>query len=72
LNTIINVTWTGLCTAFKGACLLCNKGVFPFIYNFNETLAKRKKIEVIEMIPALNTDLGGKAYMTANQKSVIL
>jgi hypothetical protein len=62
---------TGLCAAFKGACLLCNKGVFPFIYTFNETLAKRKKIEVIEMIPALNTDLGGKAYTTANQ-SVIL
>jgi uncharacterized oxidoreductase len=35
-------------------------------------LLKEKKIEVIEMIPALNTDLGGKAYMTANQKSVIL
>jgi uncharacterized oxidoreductase len=51
LNTIIMSLWTGLCTV-KGACLLCNKGVFPFIYNFNETLAaKKEKIEVIEMIP---------------------
>jgi short-subunit dehydrogenase involved in D-alanine esterification of teichoic acids len=30
----------------------CATKRFPFIYNFNETLAKRKKIEVIEMIPS--------------------
>jgi uncharacterized oxidoreductase len=71
LNTIINVTLTGLCAAFKGACLLCNKGVFHS-FTISMRHLKRKKIEVIEMIPALNTDLAVKAYTTANQKSVIL
>jgi hypothetical protein len=46
--------WTGLCARCPFTVQL---GVFPFIYTFNETLAKRKNIEVIEMIPALNTDL---------------
>jgi uncharacterized oxidoreductase len=71
LNTIINVT-SGLAFVQLSKVPVCATKRFPFIYNFNETLAKKKKkIEVIEMIPALNTDLG-KAYTMANQKSVIL
>jgi uncharacterized oxidoreductase len=69
LNTIINVFWTGLVQLLKVPvyCAL----TFPFIYTFNETLAKKKNIEVIEMIPSTKHWSMGARH-DANQKSVIL
>jgi uncharacterized oxidoreductase len=71
LNTIINVT-SGLAFVQLSKVPVVQQSVFhSFTISMRHLLKEKKKIEVIEMIPALNTDLG-KAYTMANQKSVIL
>jgi uncharacterized oxidoreductase len=54
------------CATFKGAYCATKAFFHSFTLSMRHLL-KKKNIEVIEMIPALNTDLGGKGIHDANQ-----